>query len=75
MGPTCDSFDKVSLHENLRANLECGDLLYTVNIGACSSVSASHFNGFPPAKVVHINTRRSTSDLCNRSSQLQPVIS
>jgi ornithine decarboxylase len=58
VGPTCDSFDKVSLHENLPANLVYGDFLYTVNIGAYSCVSASHFNGFPPAKVVHINTGR-----------------
>jgi len=57
VGPTCDSFDKVSLHENLPADLEYGDLLYTLNIGAYSSVSASHFNGFPPARVVHVSTR------------------
>jgi ornithine decarboxylase len=56
VGPTCDSFDKVSLAENLPANLEYGDLLYTVNIGAYSCVSATHFNGFPPAQVVHVNT-------------------
>lgn len=58
VGPTCDSFDKVSMGESLPANLEYGDLLYTLNIGAYSSVSASHFNGFPPAKVLHINTGR-----------------
>jgi ornithine decarboxylase len=58
VGPTCDSFDKVSLAENLPANLKYGDLLYTVNIGAYSCVSATHFNGFPPAKVIHVNTGR-----------------
>jgi ornithine decarboxylase len=58
VGPTCDSFDKVTLAETLPANLQYGDLLYTVNIGAYSSVSATSFNGFPPAKVVHINTGR-----------------
>jgi ornithine decarboxylase len=58
VGPTCDSFDKVTLAENLPANLQYGDLLYTVNIGAYSSVAATNFNGFPPAKVVHINTGR-----------------
>lgn len=58
VGPTCDSFDKVSLAVNLPANLGYGDLLYTVNIGAYSCVSATSFNGFPPAKVVHINTGR-----------------
>lgn len=58
VGPTCDSFDKVSLAVNLPVNLGYGDLLYTVNIGAYSCVSATSFNGFPPAKVVHINTGR-----------------
>lgn len=58
VGPTCDSFDKVTLAVNLPANLEYGDLLYTVNIGAYSSVSATYFNGFPPATVVHTNTGR-----------------
>jgi ornithine decarboxylase len=51
-----ESFDKVTLAASLPANLEYGDLLYTVNIGAYSSVSATNFNGFPPAKIVHINT-------------------
>jgi ornithine decarboxylase len=58
VGPTCDSFDKVTLAENLPANLQYGDLLFTVNIGAYSSVSATSFNGFPPATVAHINTGR-----------------
>jgi ornithine decarboxylase len=58
VGPTCDSFDKVSLAENLPANLGYGDLLYTVNIGAYSCVSATNFNGFPPARIIHINTGR-----------------
>jgi ornithine decarboxylase len=58
VGPTCDSFDKVSLAENLPANLGYGDLLYTVNIGAYSCVSATNFNGFPPSRIIHINTGR-----------------
>jgi ornithine decarboxylase len=58
VGPTCDSFDKVSLAQNLPASLVYGDLLYTVNIGAYSCVSATSFNGFPPARIVHINTGR-----------------
>jgi ornithine decarboxylase len=58
VGPTCDSFDKVTLAESLPANLRYGDLLYTINIGAYSSVSATSFNGFPAAKVVHVNTGR-----------------
>ncbi len=54
-GPTCDALDVISMAEALPANLERGDLLYTVNIGAYSVASSTPFNGFPPAKVVHIN--------------------
>ena len=53
-GPTCDALDVVSMAENLPA-LERGDLVYSVNIGAYSHASATYFNGFPPAKVVHVN--------------------
>ena len=53
-GPTCDAFDTISLSEEL-PELEIGDLLYAENIGAYSSASSTYFNGFPPAKVVHIN--------------------
>ncbi|NBY01715.1 MAG: hypothetical protein EBQ87_07005, partial [Planctomycetes bacterium] len=31
------------------------DFLYSENIGAYSNASSTHFNGFPPAKVVHVN--------------------
>lgn len=54
-GPTCDALDVVSLAEELPENLERGDLLYSKNIGAYSVASSTPFNGFPPAKVVHIN--------------------
>jgi len=52
-GPTCDALDIVSQAEYL-PNLEIGDLVYSENIGAYSRASATSFNGFPPAKVVHI---------------------
>ncbi|MBU1259685.1 MAG: type III PLP-dependent enzyme [Planctomycetes bacterium] len=55
VGPTCDSFDKISLSEQLPANLRLGDLLYTVNIGAYSIASSTKFNGFEGAKVLHVN--------------------
>lgn len=54
-GPTCDALDVVSVDEKLPANLELGDLLYSRNIGAYSHASATYFNGFPPAEVIHIN--------------------
>ncbi len=54
-GPTCDALDVISMSEMLPANLKLGDLLYSRNIGAYSQASATHFNGFPPAKTVHVN--------------------
>ncbi len=53
-GPTCDALDTLSLAEEL-PDLAIGDLVYSVNIGAYSHASSTWFNGFPPAKVVHIN--------------------
>jgi ornithine decarboxylase len=53
-GPTCDALDTISLAEEL-PDLELGELLYTENIGAYSHASSTHFNGFPPARVVHVN--------------------
>jgi len=55
VGPTCDSFDKISLSEQLPGNLEIGDYLYTDNIGAYSIASSTKFNGFEGAKILHIN--------------------
>ena len=53
-GPTCDAHHTISLTEEL-PELNLGDLVYSENIGAYSHASSTHFNGFPPAKVVHIN--------------------
>jgi len=53
-GPTCDAFDTITLSADL-PELEIGDLVYAENIGAYSHASSTYFNGFPPAKVVHIN--------------------
>ncbi len=53
-GPTCDALDTISLAEEL-PELDIGDLLYSENIGAYSAASSTWFNGFPPAKVLHIN--------------------
>ncbi len=55
VGPTCDSFDKVSLSEHLPGNLQIGDYLITENIGAYSIASSTRFNGFDGAKILHIN--------------------
>ena len=53
-GPTCDALDTISLTEQL-PDLEMGELVYSENIGAYSAASSTYFNGFPPAKVVHVN--------------------
>ncbi len=53
VGPTCDSFDKISLSEQLPADLQIGDFLYTENIGAYSIASSTRFNGFEGAKILH----------------------
>jgi ornithine decarboxylase len=44
-GPTCDALDTISLAEQL-PDLAIGDY---------SAASSTHFNGFPPATVVHVN--------------------
>jgi ornithine decarboxylase len=53
-GPTCDALDTISMAEVL-PDLSLGDYVYSENIGAYSRASSTWFNGFPPAKVVHLN--------------------
>ncbi len=53
-GPTCDALDTISQAEEL-PDLKLGDLVYSENIGAYTHASSTHFNGFPPAQVLHIN--------------------
>ncbi|MBM3314982.1 type III PLP-dependent enzyme [candidate division WOR-3 bacterium] len=50
-GPTCDSLDIIATAEEL-PELDFGDLVYAVNIGAYSLASATTFNGIPPAKAI-----------------------
>ncbi len=51
-GPTCDSFDTISLSEDL-PEMDVGNVVYVKNIGAYSCASAvPNFNGFKPAKIV-----------------------
>ena len=53
-GPTCDSFDTLSLNEEI-PELYVGNVVYVKNIGAYSCASAAaNFNGFPPAKIVPV---------------------
>ncbi len=53
-GPTCDALDTITLSAEL-PELDIHDLVYAENIGAYSHASSTYFNGFPPAKIIHIN--------------------
>ncbi|MCL4402005.1 MAG: type III PLP-dependent enzyme, partial [Acidobacteria bacterium] len=53
-GQTCDGLDTISQSEEL-PDLAIEDLVYAGDIGAYSNASATWFNGFAPAQVVHIN--------------------
>jgi len=53
-GPTCDALDVVSQAENL-PELNRNDLVYSEMIGAYTYASATTFNGFSPATVLHVN--------------------
>jgi ornithine decarboxylase len=53
-GQTCDGLDTISQSEAL-PDLQIDDLVYSEDIGAYSNASATWFNGFPPAQVVHVN--------------------
>lgn len=50
-GPTCDSFDTISMSQEL-PELDVGNVIYVPNIGAYSCASAIFFNGIAPAKVI-----------------------
>jgi len=53
-GPTCDACDTITLSAELPER-EINDLVYSEKRGAYTIASSTYFNGFPPAKVVHIN--------------------
>ncbi|MBI2407347.1 MAG: type III PLP-dependent enzyme [Gemmatimonadetes bacterium] len=53
-GPTCDALDVISMADPL-PDLKRDELVYSEMIGAYTWASATTFNGFSPAKVVHVN--------------------
>ncbi len=53
-GQTCDGMDAITMSEEL-PELEIDDLVYAEDIGAYSNASSTWFNGFAPAKVVHVS--------------------
>ena len=72
VGPTCDSFDKISLSVELPWNLEVGDFLYTENIGAYSTASSTTFNGFDGARILHMKSPLAVSEIPVPASALTP---
>jgi ornithine decarboxylase len=55
-GQTCDGMDTITQSEEL-PELKNDELVYSEDIGAYSNASSTWFNGFAPAKVVHVNYR------------------
>lgn len=55
VGPTCDSFDKISTSEQLPGDLELNDLLIAEKVGAYTVASSTNFNGIPGAIIININ--------------------
>jgi ornithine decarboxylase len=53
-GQTCDGMDTIAQSEEL-PDLQIDDLIYSEDIGAYSNASATYFNGFAPAQVIHVN--------------------
>jgi ornithine decarboxylase len=53
-GQTCDGLDTITQSDPL-PDLQLDDLVFSADIGAYSNASATWFNGFAPAKVVHVN--------------------
>lgn len=53
-GPTCDSFD-VIYHHSVMPELHVGDTLIALSMGAYTTCSASHFNGYPPARTIIVD--------------------
>ena len=53
-GQTCDGMDTIVQAEAL-PKLEIDDLVYSEDIGAYSNASSTWFNGFAPARIVHVN--------------------
>ncbi|NSW83320.1 MAG: type III PLP-dependent enzyme [Syntrophothermus sp.] len=53
-GPTCDSFD-VIYHNTVMPQLEIGETLIALSMGAYTTASSSNFNGYPPARTVIVD--------------------
>lgn len=53
-GPTCDSFD-IIYQNSAMPRLEIGDILMVPSMGAYTSCSSTHFNGFRPAKTIVVD--------------------
>lgn len=70
-GPTCDALDTISLAAEL-SEMDLGDLVYAPNIGAYAAASSTYFNGFPPARIVHLNYDSAPASESGASSGVVP---
>src|SRR5262249_25362592 len=53
-GPTCDALDTISMAEGLPA-MGFGGFVIGQKLRAYSAASSTFFNGFPHARVIHMN--------------------
>lgn len=77
-GSTCDGLDTIAENAML-PELNSGDLLFARNMGAYTNASATCFNGFPPAKVLHANLeldapRAAETELSEQQAQVGVVV-
>ena len=67
-GPTCDALDTISPGRAAARTSNSATCVYSENIGAYSHASSTWFNGFPPAKVVHVNQTSSADETIRAAS-------
>jgi len=54
-GPTCDSWDTIVKNYPLPDDMEVGDIVYVLNVGAYTLSEVTNFNGFGPPEVHFID--------------------
>ncbi len=62
-GPTCDGFDKVTGSAESLPEMELGERLLWLSMGAYTTAAATTFNGFPQAQYFYYRSSRASDDL------------
>ena len=52
---TYEVLQAIDRHDHAELRDELGDFVFSPYMGAYTHASSTHFNGFPPAKVVHVH--------------------